>query len=68
MTRPQLLAAKRAARYLGVSVSQFHRWRKDGLEPALPPPVANRGATFYVLDELDAFVGQLKTMRGQPAK
>lgn len=68
MNRARLLSATRAARYIGIAAATFNRWRRDEHLPAVPPPVETRGTKFYCIEDLDAFVDQLKTLRGQPAK
>jgi len=65
--RRRLLDAKRAAQYLGVSVTTLNLWRRDGKLPAVPDPIEVRGRRLFVIDELDAFVDSLKTLRGGPA-
>jgi hypothetical protein len=59
----RLLSPKRAARYLGISLSLFNRWRCDDKEPRVPQPVETRGVRSFCVEDLDAFVNQLKSLR-----
>ncbi len=68
VTRPRLLLAKRAARYIGIAPATFNRWRRDSHQPPVPKPVETRGSQFWTREELDEFVDQLKSLRGSPAK
>lgn len=66
--RRRLMDAKGAARYLDVSVTTFNAWRRDGKSPAVPEPIEVRGRRLFVVDELEAFIREHMTLRGQPAK
>lgn len=68
MNRPRLMNARAAARYLGLSPRNFNRWRNDDNEPRIPQPVFRASKPFFVVDELDQFVVDLISRRGQPAK
>lgn len=65
---PLLMKAKQAARFLGIGEKTFLDWRKDGKQPALPEPVAREGgASYFVVEELRAFVQQMIERRGKTA-
>lgn len=66
--KPLMLNAAKSARYLGITTRNFHRWRNDDLQPALPKPVMRSSNPFFIVSELDAFVAQLMSLREPSAK
>jgi predicted site-specific integrase-resolvase len=61
--RRRLLDAKRAAQYLGVSVTTLNLWCRDGKQPAVPDRVEIRGRRFFVVEDLDRFIEQHMALR-----
>lgn len=63
-TLSQLLTDKKAAAYLGVSVSYLRKSRSDGaIKGRTPPPPFVRvgGRVYYRLSDLDTWVAKLET-------
>lgn len=63
-----LLAPKRAAAKLGVSLATFNRWRLRSDEWPLPAPRLVRGRKMWVDADLDAWIAALPRADTEPSK